>query len=220
VGPDGAIYFTDWHNPIIGHMQHNLRDPSRDKTHGRVYRVVHTGREPNKQPAKIAGEPVEKLLELLKDSEDRVRYRARIELGGRKSAEVIPALSKWVAALDKSDKDYEHHMTEALWLHQNLDVVNEELLKRNLRSPDYHARAAATRVLCYWRDRVAAPLELLRPQVNDENPRVRLEGVRACSFFQDPKAAELALESVNHPQDRFLEYCLDQTMKTLEKFTK
>ncbi|MBL8792974.1 MAG: dehydrogenase, partial [Planctomycetia bacterium] len=45
VGPDGAIYFLDWQNPIIGHMQHNLRDPSRDRIHGRVYRVRHTGRE-------------------------------------------------------------------------------------------------------------------------------------------------------------------------------
>src|SRR5580700_89349 len=38
IGPDGAIYFTDWHNPIIGHMQHNLRDPSRDRTPGRDVR--------------------------------------------------------------------------------------------------------------------------------------------------------------------------------------
>ena len=35
IGPDGALYFTDWQNPIIGHMQHNLRDPSRDREHGR-----------------------------------------------------------------------------------------------------------------------------------------------------------------------------------------
>ena len=26
-GPDGAIWFIDWHNPIIGHLQHALRDP-------------------------------------------------------------------------------------------------------------------------------------------------------------------------------------------------
>ena len=38
IGPDGAIYFLDWQNPIIGHMQHNLRDPNRDRTHGRIYR--------------------------------------------------------------------------------------------------------------------------------------------------------------------------------------
>ena len=44
IGPDGAIYFIDWQNPIIGHMQHNLRDPSRDRTHGRVYRVTYEGR--------------------------------------------------------------------------------------------------------------------------------------------------------------------------------
>ncbi len=54
VGPDGAIYFLDWQNPIIGHMQHNLRDPSRDRIHGRVYRVTYEGR-PLDKPAKIAG---------------------------------------------------------------------------------------------------------------------------------------------------------------------
>ena len=31
VGPDGALYFVDWHNAIIGHMQHNLRDKTRDR---------------------------------------------------------------------------------------------------------------------------------------------------------------------------------------------
>src|SRR5437667_1055725 len=72
VGPDGAVYFLDWQNPIIGHMQHNLRDPSRDRAHGRVYRVTAVGR-PLLKPVKIAGEPVEELLDVLKEPEDRVR---------------------------------------------------------------------------------------------------------------------------------------------------
>ena len=55
VGPDGAIYFTDWQNPIIGHMQHNLRDPSRDHDHGRVYRVTYVGRELVKPAADCRG---------------------------------------------------------------------------------------------------------------------------------------------------------------------
>ena len=80
MGPDGAIYFVDWQNPIIGHMQHNLRDPSRDRTHGRIYRVVYEGRDLLK-PEAIAGQPIDKLLDLLKEPEDRVRYRAKIELG-------------------------------------------------------------------------------------------------------------------------------------------
>jgi sugar lactone lactonase YvrE len=43
-GADGALYFADWHNMIIGHMQHNARDPSRDHQHGRIYRMIATGR--------------------------------------------------------------------------------------------------------------------------------------------------------------------------------
>src|SRR5262249_48389785 len=162
-GPDGAIYFIDWHNPIIGHMQHNLRDPSRDREHGRVYRVVYEDR-PLLKPANISGEPIEKLLDLLKEPEDRVRYRTRIELGGRDSKEVLVATKKWVAGLDKKDANYEHHLMEALWLHQNHNVINADLLKRMLGSPDFRARAAATRVLCYWRDGVPDALELFKKQ--------------------------------------------------------
>ena len=89
-----------------------------------------------------------------------------------------------------------------------------------LRSPDYRARAAATRVLCYWRDRLDNPLELLRAQANDEHPRVRLEAVRAASFFHDPKATEVALETLAHPQDSYLEYTLKETLDTLERRDK
>ena len=43
IGPDGAIYFCDWHKPLIGHMQHHLRDPNREQDHGRIYRVTYEG---------------------------------------------------------------------------------------------------------------------------------------------------------------------------------
>jgi glucose/arabinose dehydrogenase/lysophospholipase L1-like esterase len=219
VGPDGALYVADWHNPIIGHMQHNLRDTSRDHLHGRIYRVTYPGR-PLLKPTKIAGEPIDRLLDLLKEPEDRVRYRAKIELSGRDTKDVMTALQTWMDRLDQKDANYEHHMMEALWVHQWHNRVNEPLLTRMLRSKEPWARAAATRVLCYWRDRVQNPLALLKVQVNDEHPAVRLEAVRAASFFQTPDAAAVALESLNHPQDRFLEYTLDQAMKTLKPFVR
>lgn len=219
VGPDGALYFVDWHNPIIGHMQHNLRDTSRDRQHGRVYRVTYRGR-PLLTPPAIAGEPVARLLDLLKEPEDRVRYRTRIELSARDTDEVIRELQTWMAGLDASHPRYEHQMMEALWVHQWHNRVDEKLLNRMLRSSEPWARAAATRVLCYWRDRVADPLALLRVQVNDPHPAVRLEAVRAASFFTTPDAAVVALESLNHPQDRFLEYTLHQAMNTLDRFVR
>ena len=219
IGPDGALYFLDWHNPVVGHMQHNLRDRSRDKLHGRVYRVTYPER-PLLTPAPIAGAPIPALLDALTSPENRVRYRARIELSARDTGEVVAALRTWTAALDAQSPAYEHHMMEALWLHQWHNQVDEALLDRMLRSPEPWARAAATRVLCYWRDRVANPLGRLRTLAEDPHPAVRLEAVRAASFFQTPEAAEVALASLNHPQDRFLSHTLEQTMNTLEAFLK
>jgi glucose/arabinose dehydrogenase/lysophospholipase L1-like esterase len=219
VGPDGALYFVDWHNPIIGHMQHNLRDTTRDRQHGRVYRVTYADR-PLLTPAKIAGQPVPQLLDLLKEPENRVRYRAKIELSARDTNEVMAALRTWIERLDPKGAGYEHQMMEALWVHQWHNRVNEALLARMLKSNEPWARAAATRVLCYWRDRVANPLALLKVQANDPHPAVRLEAIRGASFFQTTEAARIALESLNHPQDRFLEYTLDQAMNTLKPYIR
>ena len=217
VGPDGAIYFLDWQNPIIGHMQHNLRDPSRDRIHGRVYRITYEGR-PLCTPAKIAGASIEELLELLKETEDRVRSRARVELGARDTTGVIAALKSWVANLDKSGPDHEHLLTEALWAHEYQDVVNLELLDRVLASPDYHARAAATRVLCVWRERVPNALDRLKKLAADPYPLVRLEAIRAASFFTVPEAVEIPLISADQPTDEYLDYTRGETMATLEPY--
>jgi hypothetical protein len=219
IGPDGALYFTDWQNPIIGHMQHHLRDPSRDKRHGRIYRVTYPSR-PLLEPARMAGQPIDALLELLKDPDNRIRYRAKIELSGRNSEQVMAAVRDWVARLNKDDSAYEHHLMEALWLHQYHNVPNRDLLERMLRSTDHRARAAATRVLCYWRDRLDNPLDLLEVQAADEHPNVRLEAVRACSFFRTSKAADVALLILNHPMDEYLQFALDETMRQLDAFLK
>jgi hypothetical protein len=133
---------------------------------------------------------------------------------------VLAALQTWIDRLDTKDPRYEHHMMEALWVQQWHNRVDAKLLARMVRSTEPWARAAATRVLCYWRDRVPDALALLKVQANDPHPAVRLEAVRAASFFQAPEAAQVALESLNHPQDRFLEYTLDQTMNTLKAFVK
>jgi azurin/glucose/arabinose dehydrogenase/lysophospholipase L1-like esterase len=215
VGPDGAVYFADWSNSIIGHMQHHLRDPNRDHEHGRIYRITYEGRPLNPRP-KIDGQPVAALLELLKDPQNQIREWAKVELGKHESGEVIPAVKQWAAALDKNDPAYEHHMTEALWVHQWFNVVDLDLLHRNLKSSDPHARTAATRVLCYWRDRVPNAIELVKQSANDQHPRVRLEAIRAASFFNSAEAADAALEALRHPTDYYIDYCLKETMKQLQ----
>lgn len=214
-GPDGALYIVDWHNALIGHLQHNLREPFRDHTHGRIWRVRFKDR-PLVDPPAVAGEPIPKLLDLLKEPEDRTRYRARRELAERDTAEVAAALKRWIAGLDSSPDDYQRWLLEALWISQSHNVVDEALLKRLLESPEFRARAAATRVLCEWRGRVPTSLALLRERVRDPYLRVRLEAVRALSFFRTAEAFEAALGVLDFEMDHWLEYTLDETLRALE----
>ncbi len=215
IGSDGAIYFTDWHNPIIGHMQHNLRDPSRDKKHGRVYRVTYNGAPLLKNP-KIDGASAAELVELLDDPNDRVRYRARLALTAIPAADVLAAATAWLARQDKSVAEYEHQRLEVLWLHQSHDIVNVELLKQVLGSPDHRARAAAVKVVSYWRDRVPGALELLVAAAADESAPVRLEAVRAASFFTQPEAIEIPIVAAELGTDEYLDYVRTETLKVLE----
>lgn len=217
-GPDGALYVVDWFNPLIGHMQHSLRDPNRDVQHGRIWRITYPSRPLVPKP-RIAGVSNGALLDLLKVYEDRTRYRARRELHDRPTTEVMASLQTWLDSQNKTDPDYWRLMLEGLWLKQSHNAVDESFLKTMLSCPEPKARAAATRVLGYWRDRVSQPLEQLRKQVNDDHPRVRLEALRALSYFDGKDVAtaqEVALESLTQPQDYYLEYTLNETNKTLD----
>jgi putative membrane-bound dehydrogenase-like protein len=214
--PDGSLYIVDWHNALIGHLQHNLREPNRDHSHGRIWRVTYQGR-PLLAAPKVAGQPIAALLELLKAPEDRTRYVVRRELAERDTKKVIDATAKWSAALDTMDVDYEHHLLEALWVYQTHNVVAADLLKKLLDAKDARARSAAVRVLSYWLDRVDEPLELLRARVADPSSRVRVEAVRALSFMKGEEAAEVALEVLNLDVDPYVQYTLDETMRALEQ---
>ena len=57
MGPDGAIYIADWYNPTVGHGEVDFRDPRRDHTHGRIWRLTVKNR-PLVEPPRIVGAPV------------------------------------------------------------------------------------------------------------------------------------------------------------------
>jgi azurin/glucose/arabinose dehydrogenase len=214
VAPDGSLYVMDWAQMLIGHLQHHLRDPNRDHQHGRIYRITYTGR-PLLVPKKIDGAPVMDLLELLKEPENDVRMRAKIELGKHDSQEVVRALKDWVKTLDPKDPAAEHHLLEALWVHQWHNVVDLELLKRVMTSPEPRARAQAVRVIGYWRERVPDGLAWLKIAAADSSPRVRLEVIRVASFYRQWEAVDVAYTVQKQPMDYYIGYCAKETMRQI-----
>lgn len=148
-GSDGALYISDWQNVIIGHMQHNIRDPKRDGKHGRIYRMAYM-ELPLQKPVAIAGQPITSLLENLKSPVDGVRQRTRVELAARATSEVVTELEKWTKQFSTTKTEDAHNLLEALWVYQIHNVRNVTLLDALLNSPEPHARMAATMVKQLW----------------------------------------------------------------------
>lgn len=83
LGPDSALYVADFYNRIIGHYEVPLDHPGRDRSRGRIWRVVkegHTGRLTDSNLAKLGGPAL--MLELSSPNITR-RYLATEELVSR-----------------------------------------------------------------------------------------------------------------------------------------
>lgn len=215
IGPDGALYLLDYYNPIVGHTTYSFRDARHIKNHGRVWRITAKGRPLAWQP-KIHGETPEKLLDLLKDRVNhRVRHLARRELQERDADQVIPALTKWIAA-----NPDEHDLCEALWICQGIEHYDFELLKRLLAAKSHDARTAAVRVLRHWQE-LLAPAEaaaLLEKAVRDESQRVRLEAVVAAGFHADPRTGmAIATRALDREMDAGFQLAARETLAWLSQ---
>ncbi len=109
VGPDGHMWVIDWYNFIV---QHNptpagfsngkgnaFETPLRDKSHGRIYRVVYTKAKPEPR-LNLKDATPEKLVETLKHHNMTWRLHAQRLLVERGKTDVVPALAKLIE--DKS----------------------------------------------------------------------------------------------------------------------
>ncbi|MBB5353370.1 putative heme-binding domain-containing protein [Haloferula luteola] len=219
IGPDGALYFADWHTALLGHMQYSQRDPNRDKTHARIYRLVCKDR-PLLEPVTQAGKSLPELLEQLRQPEWRTRYRARRELRDRPRAEVLAAVESWTSSLEDTDPEGDRLRCEALWLQQSFHAVDESLLRKTLAASTGEARAAALRVIA---DAAASPVgsldhgpQLLMEHVTDAAPRARLEAIRGLSFYPSLKTVNTVLHAADAGSDRWIDHTLRSTLIGME----
>ncbi len=211
-GPDGALYLCDWFNTLIGHYQTSLRDPGRDRTRGRIWRVTAKGR-PLVRWRNLESATTPQLLEQLGSPERWNRQMAKRVLADRPTPEVLAALAEWQRS---PAADNPLAATEALGVQVAHETPNLQLLDSLAKSDEPGARAYAARVMGHWATRIDQPLERLAPLVVDPHPRVRLEAVVACSYVADPRAVEVAAQATDHAMDGALEYAFTQTVHALK----
>lgn len=213
IGPDGAVWFGDWCNALIGHMQYSQRDPNRDHVHGRLFRLVYKNR-PLLTPVLQHGKSIEELLGQLEEYEPRTRYRARRELRARPKDQVLAAVERWIGQGEPSP----NKLCEALWLQESFRQIDPVLVNRIMDCSDFNARAAAVHAASNEFRRYPQIIQLLAKGVQDSHSRVRLEAVRGLSFLESVEAAELALQVTLQPLDYWTQYTLEHTLQALRPF--
>lgn len=204
IGGDGALYIADWHNALIGHMQHNMRDPNRDETHGRVYRVTYKGR-PLSKPVKMKDKPIGEVCQNFFSRTNSVRYRARLELSGRETEDIIREVNAFAENLNPANAAYEHDeaqaLLESLWVFEEHRVPNMDLLRKTFQAAEPRVRAAAIRTLGHWAGRVSNWEDILLVAARDDANLVRAEAAKAAVEFDGLAASEAIFEVANRPTD-------------------
>ena len=207
IGADGALYVSDWANALIGHMQHNMRDPNRDDQHGRIYRITATGR-PLLKPIRLKGQPIAEVCEAFYAKENSTRYRARLELSGRNSEDTVAAVTQWAANKDINNPADAQALLECLWVHEEHRIPNPALLSRVAQAAEPRVRAAAIRTLGHWGSLVIGSEDLLVNAAQDDSALVRAEAVKAAVAFEGAAAAEVIFEVATRNTDAELDVVL------------
>jgi len=214
-GPDGALYVMDWFSPIVQHGEQGFREPMRDHAHGRIWRITYS-KNPLTPVTDFSEFSIAELLDALKTTTDREKYRIRRILRTRLDAESMPVLMEWVSGLDAGDQEADLYRLEALWLCQSANFFNLELLNSLLISKDEQVRAAAVKILHANKDRYAGYTSRLNQLISDGSYKVRLETIVALSYERSEEAMLSLLKVLDLPTDEHINYALRETLKNLQ----
>ena len=214
VGPDGAIYICDWLNPVIGHYQASYRDPRRDHSHGRIWRITAKGRDLVKRPALELMDASE-LASQLRSPERWVRDQAKYTLYRKPKQEAVRAADVVLAGEAGDTPKSARLLYELSGVFAAHEEPRAEIIQKLLANDDYRWRAWGAHLVGVWASRLANPLEFLTQAVTDAHPRVRMEGVVAASYIRKADSIRVASLVLDQAMDPSIDYSLTQSIHAL-----
>jgi putative membrane-bound dehydrogenase-like protein len=222
VGPDGNVWVIDWYNYIV---QHNPTPPGfktgkgaayetdlRDKTHGRIYRIVYEGNGPGKDkktPFSLAKATPEKLVATLQHDNLFWRKHAQRLLVERRKKGVLPALFALARDTKVDEIGLNVGVIHALWTMHGLgalDGSNAEATKvayAALKHKSAGVRRNALQVLPRTAKSVTALLE--SGVLEDPDGNVRLAALLALADLPPSPKAGKAIAQVMGQAANFMD---------------
>jgi mono/diheme cytochrome c family protein len=121
-----------------------------------------------------------------------------------------------MVGMNKADPANDARACEALWVSCGLGQPEREFLLRCLNARSHAARAAAVEVIRNeWR-RMPDHADLLIQAARDTHPRVRLAAIVAASWIGGKDGANILVEALNQPVDRWMIATSEAAIETLK----
>jgi putative membrane-bound dehydrogenase-like protein len=206
VGPDGCVWIIDWYNYIV---QHNptpqgfktgkgaaYETTLRDKTHGRIYRLVPKNAKLPEAMSLRDATP-EKLVATLKNDNMFWRKHAQRLLVERGNRDVVPRLLELVRDTSVDAIGLNPGAIHALWTLEGLGVLDGNTQEANaaavsaLRHPSAGVRRNAVAALPRTREMLAALLKA--GLLTDKDSQVRLAAYLALAEMPSANEAGQAI---------------------------
>lgn len=204
VGPDGALWVIDWYNYII---QHNpiprgfekgkgnaYETPLRDKTHGRIYRLVYPAAKAS-PILDLSKADASVLVSALKSDNQLWRMHAQRLLVERQDQSAVAELVKLVGDKSADEIALNAPAIHALWALHGLGAVDgpqgRAVVKEAMRHPSPGVRKAAVDVIPRDEKGVEAIVEA--KVLEDGDAQVRKSALLALSEMPASQAAGAAV---------------------------
>jgi putative membrane-bound dehydrogenase-like protein len=202
IGPDGQLWVADWYNIIV---QHNptpvgyktgkgnaYEIPLRDKTHGRVYRVVYDKSAAGTAPKSLQGATNAELVAALRCDNFLWRRHAQRLIVERRATDVVDSLWKLVddSSVDAAGLNVGAiHALHVLAALEQLTAANFSRLEPALRHPSAGVRRNAVQLAPRTDDATSAILHSAK-LLDDADGQVRLAALLALA--ESPSSAAAA----------------------------
>jgi putative heme-binding domain-containing protein len=196
LGPDGAIYIADFYNRIIGHYEVPLTHPGRDRTSGRIWRIVYKGegsREAKPPEKPIASESIAGLINDLKDSNLAVRMLAMHQLVERGKAAIGPVKT----ALENSSPTVTAH---CLWVLERLKALDDPTLDAAVHPERLIVHVHALKILAERPSITAEQVAFVRDATHDEDGLIRRVAAEALGRHPSADSLKALLDLRERPE--------------------
>jgi putative heme-binding domain-containing protein len=149
LGLDGALYIADFYNKIIGHYEVDLHHPGRDRTSGRIWRLVYRG-EANAESAKpdisLLHADLQQIFAILRSANITLRLHAFQRLASETDQQKKAAIITQAAALIQ-DTDHDQQRAFCLWILERQQALTDQQLQAVFQSSGALTRLYAMQIL-------------------------------------------------------------------------